>query len=731
MRMASATLAGSRSRTRHCALAAALLMAACSSGADTSGNAPGEPDASLDGAAGQDASAGSGGTGQDAGDAGASADAMPDGAGGDAGSGGAAGAGGDAGDWLMPPTVTCKAQGNPCQAMTATSGLFASYRKDTYLPTSAYNEPTPVPKDGGRFHVAAIAKVSGDVTAVLLNGQNVDALLVEPTMEWYHVWPATVTAGEPVWFAFHSRNPAWDTATSAQLVIETTGGQAVQGTFAVASTPVPLTYVTTTDDYSKFLIHVRNQAAVPHEITGLILNGRDVYGAGVACVPKSVLAPGESSLITVPLCKPAKAGDPWTVVVTYANAPAAVGVGRVIRPHFVVEAWSVGDDCAFPGATNSTFAVHEAAGFDTQYMYWGNNGTCNYDGAEIANTIAPPLGDFFVLVGDNFLDKPSPQTAITDSSAVAGFLTGDESDGEVYVNGVPHASTKAADARRLWSMYPELPVYNGAKTNKNVGSFAGMTDIQGLDFYVAACAPHITAWGTHPPLRGAYDYLVNMRANHMPLPTWMYAQGLHGGWNRTVLGTEVHVQPDPQEIAVQAMSVVAAGGKGLMWFQTSQKEAQHKPARWDAISSINWTVRGVRRLLREGDVTGAASTDGNALVEAIRSREAIVVPVINLDAAAVPTDVACAAVASEAMVPHWTLKDAVRSVMVQVPEDFGVADVFEVLDGAVIEPSAPWVIDKREFRFEGVPLSNAVPTRLFVLAVNKTLRGEVAAAMTH
>jgi len=43
--------------------------------------------------------------------------------------------------------------------------------------------------------------------------------------------------------------------------------------------------------------------------------------------------------------------------------------------------------------------------------------------------------------------------------------------------------------------------------------------VQGIDFYVAACAPHITAWGFGVPLRGAYDYLRNTRDNHMPLPT--------------------------------------------------------------------------------------------------------------------------------------------------------------------------------------------------------------------
>jgi len=211
----------------------------------------------------------------------------------------------------------------------------------------------------------------------------------------------------------------------------------------------------------------------------------------------------------------------------------------------------------------------------------GGNGDCSYVPTDVVHVYAAANPDFNILIGDDFLSHPSPETALSDTTGVAGFLTGDESDGEIYEEGEPQPEIKAGYARELWSMYPELPVYNGAKTNRNVGAFAGMTDVQGIDFYVAACAPHITNWGTHPPLRGPYDYLKNARNNHAPLPTWLYAQGLHPGWNKTsiITGDTIHVQPDPQEILVQALSVAAAGGKGLMWFQVNQEEAAHGPAR--------------------------------------------------------------------------------------------------------------------------------------------------------
>jgi hypothetical protein len=637
------------------------------------------------------------------------------------------------GDWIVPPAAGCTPAGEPCGLGAAEEGMHASYRKDLYYPNTLYDEPTDPPLDGGRFHVAAISAVTGDVTAVRVNGTNVQDMLVEPLMEWYHVWPTSLTAGEPVWLAFHSRNPAWDEAASGTITIETTAGTAVSGSFPVRTSAVPLTYVTTTEDLSTFVIHVKNLDTVPHTASRILLDGRDVTAADVACMSVTTIGPGESAMWTVPLCSPASPGEPWTVVVEYADAEPAVGVGRVMKPFFPVEAWPNSSECPFPGVDDENFAALQDAGIDTTFIRMASSSCDGYDLSIVVNVTAPATENFQVLISDGFLDLPDPATALTDTSGTAAFMTGDESDGEIYEDGVPRASIKAAAARTLWSMYPEVPVYNGAMTNKNVGSFAGMADIQGIDFYAAACAPHITRWGTHPPLRGPYDYLKNTRNNHAPLPTWMYAQGLHPGWNQTsiITGETIHVQPDPQEILVQALSVAAAGGKGIMWFQVNKDEADHAPARWDAVSQANWMIRGVRAYLREGDVTGMARVDGEAIVEMIRSRTALVVPVINLAVATAPTDVACAGgFISEMLVPHWILADQDVDVHLPVPADFGVLEVFEVTRGATADPDFGVTVSGRTLSLEDVHLSNAVPVRLFVLAMDEHVRDDVLAAAT-
>jgi hypothetical protein len=323
---------------------------------------------------------------------------------------------------------------------------------------------------------------------------------------------------------------------------------------------------------------------------------------------------------------------------------------------------------------------------------------------------------------------------LTDTSGVAAFATGDESDGEIYddTTKVPNAANKAKATRDSWARYPTIPTFNGGKTNRNIGTFAGMADVQGMDLYVAACAPHITPFGQHPPLRGAYDYIRNTRENHMPLPTWLYAQGLAPTWNKTrpIVGGKIHVQPDPQEIAVQAFSVVAAGGKGLLWFQSNQEEASHAPARWQAISEANWIIRSVRDHLRIGDVTGMARTTGDAIVELVRARDALIVPLIGLATTAAPTDPSCAAAfIDESAVPHWVLASQTLDVDVTVPADFGVADLFEVTSKAVIDLPAQPLTNGRVVRLKNLVVDNARPARLFVLARDKAVRASVAARL--
>lgn len=630
---------------------------------------------------------------------------------------------------LVDAVTTCAPKGDAC-AGKADARTFVGFRKDFFLPASKYAEPNPDPTRGGRFHIVGTAKVSGAVQSVTLDGAAASTLLIEPKLEWYHVYPENLTAGEPMWVTFHSRDPKWNTGAATQLVVKTAAGEALSTALTATTSPLHLTYVTTNRDRTALLVHVRNESDAPKKLKSLLANGRDATES--ACVAEPTIAARSSALFTVPLCAPAPLGAPWTVVVEAEDGATAVGAGRVLRPFYPIESWVNSSDCPFPsGGKLDHFEKHRAAGIDTFFMYVGGSGDgCSYDTLKLVNEIAPPRSDFWPFLTDGFVGPSGWEKAITNTSRVSGFLLGDEVDGEVYVDGKPKAASDMAASRKLWAAYPDVPTYIGSKTNRNVGAFAGATDIQGSDFYVAACAPHITQFGTHPPLEAAYDYLKNARDNHMPLPTWLYAQGLSPAWNKKAVvgGGDVISQPDPAEILVQGFSVLAAGAKGFMWFQTNMKEAARAPARWDAIAYVSWTTRGVRELLREGDLIGGAKTTGAAIVDAVRAREGIVVPVVSLKSSSGPTDLGCQlALGGGGAIPHWQMAPQTVDVSIDVPRDLSVVEVLEVTDAAVKPVTA--TAAGRTVTIKGVVLDHKMPARVFVLAATTDLRATIASGL--
>ena len=406
-------------------------------------------------------------------------------------------------------------------------------------------------------------------------------------------------------------------------------------------------------------------------------------------------------------------------------------MGRVVPPRFPIEAWPNNIDCVSPAAPASgPFKKHFAAGFDTGYWYWGEHG-CNFSFADMANDPTGVSAGWQTLVGDDFpADQPN---LLHPDAAIAGFLTGDESDSQLWEEktGANHYAAKAATAELLWKNYPQWPVYNGGMTNGNMGAFAGVADIQGIDLYIAACAPHVTPFGNAPPVRGAYDYLRNARNNHMPLPTWQYAQGLHGGWNKGGAGQPIiHSQPSVAEIWSQGIAAMAAGAKGLMWFQTNMPEAEFAPELWQAMADVNWTFRGVRAFVREGDLTGqATATHDKVLVDAIRARRAMVVPALNFATDNIVDDVLClSSFINDNKAPHWLFSSVTTDIAVAVPADQAVVEVFEVLPGKTVTVDAHVLPGTRTVVLPGVQFSEAHAARVFVLAGDKQVRGEVEKA---
>ncbi len=632
--------------------------------------------------------------------------------------------------YILPAEISCQPSASACDAASVDTNLYASYRKDFYYPNYQEGDvlsPIPAPTSGGRFQITGIAGKGGEVTVVKINGVTVADLLTQTKIDWYHVYPLSFTEGEAFWVNFHSREASWDGASSGQLTIETEEGVAFNGTFTYAVNQVPLKYVTFADDYRTLIVHIENRTQNPVTLTKLLYNGRDVTAA--ACMASDILPPNVNMLITVPLCDAVKPGDPWTVTAIVNGLPPSTAGGRVIRDFYPVETWQSESKCPYPTYNADWYAAHRAHGFDTFFTRPDTANSCS-SGFGGTNDIFELLGpiaeeyDFHAVLtfeaDSHFLDYP-------DVSHIAAAFHADECDNELLDNGYPKPETRARLARKSWKRWPDLPTYIGGSRGRYNGTFAGATDIQGFDFYVAACAPHITVAGTHPPLRGAFDQLFLVHENHMPHTTWAYTQALHNGWNTTVplVGTKVYRQPTAAEFRIQALSVLMVGSKGIMYFQTPKDMADMFPDTWAEIGRTNREIHGLKPYLREGDIHAIVQQEDQFIASIIRSRQVMALVLFSLNTTSVPTEQQCLA----AQDVHWKWGQHTVTVPVVIPTEFPVAEIWELRDGQFLPAS--FTVNGRTITFSDITLSEQQVGRIFVLLSNPALKDEMSSRMNY
>jgi len=626
---------------------------------------------------------------------------------------------------FMDPVAFCEPVLSDCVAQEKVNTIYASYRKDFYYPEYEEGDllnPLPAPVNGGRFHITGIAQATGTVTALKIDGVLVDDLIAQKKMVWAHPYPFTVTAGEPVWIAFHSQDTKWDAPGATGTVrLETTGGVSLDGTFPVDKPAVPITYVTTTADYKRLLIHLHNRTTTVQTLKRLIVNGRDVTAA--ACIPSTTVAPSATALWTLDLCQPLAPGNLWTVTIEWQNAVPSTAGGRVIREFYPIETWQTTSDCPWPGVNQANYDKHRAASIDTFYLHGGNAETCGVNLKTLVENTAA-ANDFFVLATYNVLrDGQTP--LIENTNRVAGYAAGDEPDSKIYQDDgalyatVPWEKYKT-HTEWSWKNYPEIPVFVGGSRHRHNGSFAGCTDIQGFDFYFAACAPHITVMDVNRPApRVTFDMLYAVRENHMPLPTWLYSQALGTMWGTPPLSNKKRV-PNAAEQRVSMYMVLAAGAKGMMLFQTNMGLADENPATWDQISKVAKDIKAMKELLRTADYGQPIVSGPDLIATLLRAEKALILVVVDIKTDNVITEAAC-----QISDPHWVFSTVNQDVSFFVPADLGLDDYFEVRDGAIYDLPGVSIDTFNRSITVPVSLSNSQPTRLFVFSEGTTLRDKI------
>lgn len=585
-------------------------------------------------------------------------------------------------------------------------------------------------------------------------------------MDWIHSWPLQFSAGSPFWVGFHSRQVKWDQVASAHLLIEdarTSAGEStacgvddvaneeavpqpsldieshgpihspprlaaraegrplVNGSFPVAQTPVPITYVTTANGAQTLLVHARNSANVTHTLTSLVFNNANVTAS---LDPRErVIPPNTTVMWTIALGAALPRGSVYTLVATYDGGavPAAVAAGRTLIEFFPMETWQKSSECPFPTVNDTNYAFHRSHGLDTFFITHTSASECGGPSGEVITSTLAPEYDFWSLAdsGMNF-------GAITNTSRIAGIFIGDEPDQNIDDNLRQNMIT----TNQFWTSMPEQGTYVGGSRNRFQGTWANVVDFKGLDFYIAACAPHVTDWGAAFAIRGSYDYVRTTRDNHMPWPSWLYSQGLFDGWDADILGLIVYRQPDPGELSIEVMSVVAAGAKGFTLFQSEIALLPHYPDSWERLGYLAREIGALREEYRQGDITGMADNhgDSNSIVELVRSPRALILVVININNNGGYSDLLCAIGSNE----HWAQLPHTANVTVTVPAGFGsIVDSFELVNATLVNVTTSVHVTGNQVLLPAIDLGSDVPTvtRTIVFSNDPTLRSEVAAGL--
>eukprot|EP01102_Stenamoeba_stenopodia_P011444 TRINITY_DN3517_c0_g1_i1.p1 TRINITY_DN3517_c0_g1~~TRINITY_DN3517_c0_g1_i1.p1 ORF type:complete len:673 (+),score=135.36 TRINITY_DN3517_c0_g1_i1:209-2227(+) len=613
---------------------------------------------------------------------------------------------------------------------TPDNAVYSSYRKDYYLSPEVYREQLPDPTVGGRVHVISTSMTTGSVGSVFINQQLFNLSAAEwSDWDWLNIWPLEVTKGAPVWVSFHSRDPVFDTPEATlEIALQTQSGDVVfQGNINHTLHETVITYVTTDVSFETLLLYVHNNASSDDSyvstILGIELNGFDVTSVVTPSLPIHVMS-SQTVLFKIPSINASlSVGDLWTIAVRasegFVGGPQEEFVsgygGRVVVPYFPIEVWPDSSDCPFPGANTGNYEFHRNHSIDTFFVY-GTTYCNGVTGDVITNQLATQY-NFWVL--------PTTDVPVTNYSRVIGRFLADENDQSL-------ANTRPALQNNVqsWIENPQLPTYQGGSRNKLDGSFAGITDIQGTDMYIAACAPHVEEYLHPPPPRGSYDYCRNTRNNHMPLPTWTYSQGIFGGWDFTfpVIDKTIHRQPDPDELKIQMMSVVAAGAKGLMLFQSSMSELPDYPDSFQQLGLTGSDIALVREFLREGDVTDMIQvTDVDFQVEEavvaqmILSPNALVVVVINTYNDGGYDDIQCSI--GEDL--HWKFLSVTLNIEFQIPYGFSISSFYEIQNGNVIPITPAPQVSSTSVVLPGVELPAAqLPSliaRMYLFLDNSTV----------
>jgi hypothetical protein len=562
--------------------------------------------------------------------------------------------------------------------------LYGSYRQDYYLSNEQYPEKvSPMnPVTGGRVHLLLpnAATINPKLPLTVSFNKGLYSITLKPggnisAFEWVH---AQVAPDASVWVSFHTQSNGVIASLTDVTVLDADLKEVATSelpSFPSRDYGLRVTLITTRHSFSQAVVHLHNYGTSSEIITRIAI-GNQVVSPSI-----SSLQPGQHTVVVATLSGYGE-GDVLPVRILTGRGEHVGNGARLTKEIYPLEAWVKSSQCPypFPGANQSNFEIlRSTLSLDTMFM----SSACNADVKQVANAAID--SGYRVLLTDNFYQSV---TDVNNTNSLAAVFLSDEGDDSVE------------DTARLWnkviyqrSINPKLATYIGGHSNHLNGMFSGIADIQGFDFYVAACAPHITGFFEQLSLRAPYDMLRNVRNNHMPLTTWLYSQGLTKNWN---------YMPHANEIAIQIAQTVLSGSKSVMLFQADVDITKGLEVLTPLMASLSY----LNETLRIADVDGAIITKNDdevdSMVQGFQHPEGLLVMAANFKADGY-NDILCEVFAED----HWTfVNHTINQVVATVVGQSFKGQVSEVVAGQAValQDGVRVVVDGSRVTFENLQL---------------------------
>ena len=564
--------------------------------------------------------------------------------------------------------------------LSCVEGLTWNFRRDYYLPTDEYNENAVMkdpPTEGGRLQLISIAEKGlsnitkpftvsmGQTTLILSSNQyKGDDTRVLDEVDWIRCYYDELSGTVLTTMHAHTDSYLQSLSTTALKVIDANGMELIHDNFPdsydslIQQATVQVTYTTSRKGYKELIVHLHNYGN-----NSVTINKVSLLSGILDSTIQPILLEANNHEVLLFDVSSFDMGPTsiWTITLTLDDGTMTSYGGRLIKEYYPIEDWPKSDQMPYPieECNPDNFNIlYDELYIDTHFY---KHKTCGTDTDQLVFDAAVTSQDsdkpFFLFPSESFwteeVEDVPPNSA---ASAILASALADEIDSS-YENAwdmwfrvlKQEENTAAADSG-------PYPTYTGGHFNTFNGAFAGGSDIQGMDYYVAGCAPHATAFMQVMRIQGAYDYLYNSRQNMKPLPTWGYSQAFCiDCWENYAL--------NGNELVTQMASVVSAGGKGIMLFQSDVRsktdDKRGNEDAWNQAGEFLASVSFLRDYLRVSDVEGgklttSANPDHEAIVNVLGGPETSIVMFMNINANGY-SDVTCYVPGSGGR--HWDWKE--------------------------------------------------------------------------